>query len=146
LIVVSRLDVGGQLGVGLRAGPPEKRTSAFMSFSSLSSEICDNDRKFPFGFESALAERWVGSARRECFDWLIIRGQRHLEWMLDEYVDHYNRARLHRGLRLHSPNGPLHGVHATGVVRCRARLGGLITGLLVGQVATPFPLAQRSLN
>ena len=38
------------------------------------------------------AERWVGSVRRECLDWLLILGRRHLEHVLTEYIDHYNRA------------------------------------------------------
>jgi len=75
---------------------------------------------------NAHAERWVGTARRECLDWMIIRGRRHLEGVLEEYVDHYNCARPHRGLQLHPPNGPLHGVSATGAISCRARLGGLL--------------------
>jgi putative transposase len=98
--------------------------------------ICDNDKKFPFAFEHVLAsegvrvirtplqapkanahaERWVGSARRECFDWMIIGGRRHLERVLDEYVDHYNNERPHRGLQLHPPNGRMYGVSATGAV------------------------------
>ena len=64
--------------------------------------ICDHDKKFPFAFDHVLAgdgvrvirtplnapkanahaERWVGSARRECFDWLIIRGRPHLDLVL----------------------------------------------------------------
>jgi putative transposase len=108
--------------------------------------ICDNDKKFPFAFEHVLAgqgvrvirtplrapkanahaERWVGSARRECLDWLIIRGGRHLERVLNEYVDYYNNARPHRGLRLHTPNGQFRGVTATGAIKCRVRLGGLL--------------------
>ena len=110
--------------------------------------ICDHDKKFPFAFESVLAgegvrvirtplqapkanayaERWVGSARRECLDWLIIRGRPHLERVLDEYVDQYNNERPHRGLQLHPPNGRLRGVSATGAIRCRSRLGGLLRG------------------
>ena len=108
--------------------------------------ICDNDKKFPFAFEHVLAgegvrvirtplqapkanahaERWVGSARRECLDWIIIRGRRHLERVLEDYVDHYNNGRPHRGLRLRPPAGQLHLLGATGAIRCRARLGGLI--------------------
>ena len=108
--------------------------------------ICDNDRKFPFAFEhvlageglrvirtplqapkaNAFAERWVGIARRECLDWLIVGGQRHLGQLLDEYVDHYNNERPHRGLQLHPPNGRLHGGIVTGAIRCRSRLGGLL--------------------
>ena len=108
--------------------------------------ICDNDKKFPFAFEhvladegmrvirtplqapkaNAYAERWVGSARRECLDWLMVGGRRHLERVLDEYVDHYNNERPHRGLQLHSPNGRVHGVSARGAISCRLRLGGLL--------------------
>ena len=108
--------------------------------------ICDNDKKFPFAFERVLAaegvrvirtplqapkanahaERWVGSARRECLDWLIIGGQRHLERVLDEYVDHYNRERPHCALQLHPPNGYAPAGSARGAIRCRARLGGLL--------------------
>jgi putative transposase len=108
--------------------------------------ICDNDKKFPFAFENTLAaegltvirtpfqapmanayaERWVGSVRQECLDWLIILGRRHLERVLDEYVDHYNRARPHRGLLLQPPNGEVGQARLVGEIKCRARLGGLL--------------------
>jgi hypothetical protein len=108
--------------------------------------ICDNDKKFPFAFErvlagegmrvirtplqapqaNAYAERWVGSARRECLDWLIVGGRRYLERVPDEYVDHYNNERPHRGLQLHPPNGPLRAVSPTGPTACGSRLGGLL--------------------
>ena len=111
--------------------------------------IRDRDTKFPASFDTvfraenvrvvrtpvrapranAVAERWVGTVRRECLDWLLIRGQRHLEQVLREYVGHYNAARPHRTLELRAP--PSHG-HlarptrpAEKVVR-RDRLGGLI--------------------
>ncbi|HZK73449.1 MAG TPA: integrase core domain-containing protein [Clostridia bacterium] len=110
--------------------------------------ICDNDKKFPFAFErvlageglrvirtplqapqaNAYAERWVGSVRRECLDWLIVGGRGPLERVMDEYVDHYNNERPHRGLQLHPPNGQLCGVGARGAISCRSRLGGLLRG------------------
>jgi transposase InsO family protein len=52
---------------------------------------------------NAFAERWVGTARRDCLDWLFILGSRHLERVLREYVRHYNHARPHRALRLRPP-------------------------------------------
>jgi putative transposase len=47
---------------------------------------------------NAVCERWIGTVRRECLDWTLILGRRHLEGVLREYADHYNRHRPHRGL------------------------------------------------
>ncbi len=52
---------------------------------------------------NAHAEHWVGTVRRECLDWLLIRGEDHLEQVLAEFVTHYNAARPHRGLSLRPP-------------------------------------------
>lgn len=52
---------------------------------------------------NAHAERWVGMARAECLDWILIRGRRHLERVLREYVFHYNDHRPHRAMGLHPP-------------------------------------------
>jgi hypothetical protein len=45
---------------------------------------------------NAYAERWIGSARRECLDHLLIVGPRHLARVVDAYVEHYNTHRPHR--------------------------------------------------
>jgi transposase InsO family protein len=52
---------------------------------------------------NAFAERWVGTVRRECLDHILVFGRRHLERILAAYVEHYNRARPHRGLDLEPP-------------------------------------------
>ena len=52
---------------------------------------------------NAFAERFVGTARRECLDWLLIRSERQLERVLTEFVEHYNSARPHRGIDLEVP-------------------------------------------
>jgi transposase InsO family protein len=61
----------------------------------------------PIGAPSAnaYAERFVGTVRRECLDWILILSRRHLERGLDAYVDHYNGHRPHRALKL-TPPGP----------------------------------------
>jgi Integrase core domain len=41
--------------------------------------------------------------RAECLDWLLILNRRHLERVLRIYVDHYNRKRPHRALKLQPP-------------------------------------------
>ena len=47
---------------------------------------------------NAFAERWVGTVRRDCLDWLLITSRRQLEHVLRVYVDHYNWHRPHRAL------------------------------------------------
>jgi hypothetical protein len=49
---------------------------------------------------NAFAERWVGTARRECLDHVLIFGRRHLQRVLHAYAEHYNRARPHRSIDL----------------------------------------------
>ena len=47
---------------------------------------------------NAIAERFVGTVRRECLDRILILGRRHLVAVLGEFVDHYNTHRPHRSL------------------------------------------------
>jgi hypothetical protein len=56
---------------------------------------------------NAVAERWVGSARRECMDHILIFGRRHLLRVLGAYTEHSNRARPHRSLDLRPPDPSL---------------------------------------
>ena len=55
---------------------------------------------------NAYAERWVGTVRAECLDWLLIVGRGHLEQVLRIYVEHYNQHRPHRALGLEAPDPP----------------------------------------
>ena len=54
---------------------------------------------------NAIAERFIGTLRRECLDHLLITGPRHLAVVLQEYVEHYNTHRPHRSLDQHPPAG-----------------------------------------
>ena len=54
---------------------------------------------------NAVAERVIGTLRRECLDHMIVLNERHLSRVLREYVDHYNATRPHRTLGLDSPHG-----------------------------------------
>ncbi|MEY9895688.1 putative transposase [Catenulispora sp. MAP5-51] len=46
---------------------------------------------------NAIAERFVGTVRRECTDRILIANERHLRVVLDQYVAHYNAGRSHQG-------------------------------------------------
>ncbi len=77
---------------------------------------------------NAHAERWVGSARRECLDWMSIVSQRHLEAVLGEYCAHYNDGRPHRSCGLQPPASRGAPIRRPGaLIRRRARLGGLLS-------------------
>ena len=52
---------------------------------------------------NSIAECWVRTARRECLDHLIPISERHLRWVLAEFVDYYNHDRPHRSLELQAP-------------------------------------------
>jgi transposase InsO family protein len=48
---------------------------------------------------NAVCERFVGSARRECLDHVIIFGRRHMKHILELYGLHYfNTSRPHQGI------------------------------------------------
>jgi len=78
---------------------------------------------------NAYAERWIRTVRAECLDWLRIIGQGHLDRILRVYVEHYNRHRPHRALRLEPPDPARPGIiaedHSARVHR-RDLLGGLL--------------------
>jgi putative transposase len=77
---------------------------------------------------NAIAERFVGSIRRELLDRILIISQRHAAAVLTEYAEHYNSHRPHRTLGQAAPLRPLpqRTTSATKRVRRRDRLGGLL--------------------
>ena len=55
---------------------------------------------------NAFCERLVGTIRRDCLDYLISSGHRHLKAILQEFVIHYNRGRPHASLGPGIPEPP----------------------------------------
>jgi transposase InsO family protein len=72
---------------------------------------------------NAIAERVIGTLRRECLDHLIVLDERHLASILTEFVRYYNQDRPHRTLKLQTPELSLR--PATGPIRSRPVLNGL---------------------
>jgi transposase InsO family protein len=77
---------------------------------------------------NAIAERFVGSIRRELLDRTLIINQRHAATVLGEYQHHYNNHRPHRTLSQAAPLRPLPQptTNAPNTVQRRDRLGGLL--------------------
>jgi putative transposase len=89
--------------------------------------ICDHDSKFGSRFArvaattniellrtpyqapraNATCERFLGSVRRECLDHLLILQERQLQYVLNQYVSYFNRARPHQGIRQQLPEPPV---------------------------------------
>jgi putative transposase len=77
---------------------------------------------------NAIAERWIGTVRREILDRMLIINRRHLETVLAEYVAHFNDHRPHRALQHAAPLRPLPPPSSQPDLHIRRhdRLGGLI--------------------
>ena len=74
-------------------------------------------------WQNGVAERLIGSIRRECVDHIIVLGEMHLRRVLKSYADYYNSVRTHRSLNKDAPvSRP---VQRTGAISSRAILGGL---------------------
>jgi putative transposase len=104
-----------------------KFTAAFDAvFTAIGARIIKTPMQAPRA--NAIAERWIGSARRECLDQMLIAGERHLRLILSDYADHYNTHRPHRTLNQNPPGGRSDPSTEGACVRVlrRDRLGGLI--------------------
>ena len=72
---------------------------------------------------NAIAERLVGTLRRECLDHVVVVNERHLRAVLAEFAAFYNAARPHRTLDFETPQPARRPWQ--GPIRARPVLGGL---------------------
>jgi transposase InsO family protein len=56
-------------------------------------------------WQNGVAERFVGTVRRELLDHVIVLNEAHLRGLLDSFIGHYNLDRTHLGLGKDSPLG-----------------------------------------
>jgi putative transposase len=77
---------------------------------------------------NAIAERWIGTVRRELLDRILILNHRHLTAVLTEYVAHFHHHRPHRALKQATPLRSLPPPASPSQLHLRRRelLGGLI--------------------
>ena len=77
---------------------------------------------------NAIAERFVGTIRRELLDRILIINQRHAAAVLHEFERHYNCHRPHRALGQAAPSRPLPRRATTEIhkIERHDRLGGLV--------------------
>jgi putative transposase len=75
-------------------------------------------------WQNGIAERWVGSCRRDLLDHIVALNERHLKRLLSEYVRYHHEDRTHLGLEKGTPDGRIRS-GASGRVLSEERLGGL---------------------
>jgi putative transposase len=56
-------------------------------------------------WQNGVAERWVGSCRRDLLDHVIVLNEQHLKRLLFDYVRYYHEDRTHLGLAKDTPEG-----------------------------------------
>jgi putative transposase len=71
-----------------------------------------------------VAERFVGSLRREALDHVLLLGVKDLDGIAGEYTRYFNRARPHQGIEQRIPDGPTGG-ERDGEIVATPVLGGL---------------------
>jgi putative transposase len=104
-----------------------KFTDAFdATFTAADIHIINTPAQAPRA--NAIAERFVGSVRRELLDRTLILNQRHAAAVLTEYAEHYDSHRPHRALGQAAPLRllPQRTTSDTNTVQRRDRLGGLL--------------------
>ena len=74
-------------------------------------------------WQNGYAERLIGSIRRDCLDYVVVFGERHLRHLLESYQRYYNEARTHLALSKDAP-AP-RAVQAVGSIIAKPLLGGL---------------------
>jgi putative transposase len=78
-------------------------------------------------WQNGVAERWIGSCRRDLIDHVIVVNERHLKRLMNAYVRYYHEDRTHLTLKKSTP-AHRHGAKnsdAGSRVLSRPRLGGL---------------------
>ena len=73
---------------------------------------------------NAYVERFIQSLQVECLNHFLTFGEKHLDYLVREYVEHYHHERPHQGLNNRLVNTEQQA--ADGEVQCRTRLGGLL--------------------
>ena len=67
-------------------------------------ELISVRTSFKTPWQNGVAERWVGSCRRDLLDHVIAFNDRHLKRLLSEYVRYHHDDRTHLGLQKATPS------------------------------------------
>ena len=108
--------------------------------------IHDNDKKYTQQFNSIIkgsgiklvkiplmspnlnswSERWIKSIKAECLKHIIPLGEKSVRRSITSYVEHFHQERNHQGLENNIPFHAEHVGKASGEIKTKERLGGLL--------------------
>jgi len=94
------------------------------SFNDLLKEAGVEVRTIPYRSPNLnpYAEGWVGTIKRECLNKFFVFGERHLKYLVTEFVEYYNTVRPHSGMN----NMPLAQSPDGKILKAKSRLGGTL--------------------
>lgn len=101
------------------------RESCLASAKNLGTEPVRTAFRSPW--QNGVAERWVGSCRRDLLDHVIVLNERHLKRLMHDYIRYYHEDRTHLGLAKDTQAGRSVARESADASRIQsfARLGGL---------------------
>ncbi len=74
---------------------------------------------------NAFAKRFVRSIKMECLDHFICFSESHLDYLIEEYLEHYHKDRPHQGIKNRTIK-PRHPPPISGKIVLKSRLGGVL--------------------
>jgi transposase InsO family protein len=74
---------------------------------------------------NAVAERFVGSVRRELLDHVLLVDDLHLACLVRQYARYFNESRPHQGVGQRVPAKPVMAIDASKPIEVTSVLGGL---------------------
>ena len=92
-------------------------------------------------WQNGVAERWVGSVRRDLLDHVIVLNQRHLRRLMKNYLRYYHEDRTHLGLGKDTPEGRVvaSASPSGSKIISMPRLGGAASPLHSRGLSVPIP-------
>jgi putative transposase len=74
----------------------------------------------------AFVERWIQLVRQECLHHFVVLGEKHLNYLVGQYIDHFHLERPHQGRDNGVPIAPKQPPSTKGRIAYKQRLGGLL--------------------
>jgi hypothetical protein len=83
----------------------QQPANALSEVETVKDAIQPQRTSFRSPWQNGVAERWIGSCRRDLIDHAIVVNERHLRRLMNEYLSYYHEDRTHLALDKRTPSG-----------------------------------------